>query len=75
MIFLLRSAKKRTSVAKAVKRVGFYGTAEPVPFVQRCFRADGRSQCDTAEQAAEKLGFISGHDFSRAVHDGEYVGL
>jgi hypothetical protein len=25
--------EKRTSAAKAVKRAGFYGTAEPVPFV------------------------------------------
>jgi len=24
---------------------------------------------DTAEEAAEKLGFVSGHDFSRAVKD------
>jgi hypothetical protein len=29
----------------------------------------------TAAQAAEKLGFVSGHDFSRAVKDWEYVGL
>jgi hypothetical protein len=26
-------------------------------------------------QAAEKLCFVSGHDFSRAVNDSEYVGL
>ncbi len=43
MILLLCSAKKRTSVAKAVKGVGFYGTAKPVPFVQSRFRANGRS--------------------------------
>jgi hypothetical protein len=30
-----RPAEKRTSAAKAVKRAGFYGTAEPVPFVRR----------------------------------------
>jgi hypothetical protein len=28
-----------------------------------------------AQQAAEKLSFVSGHDFSRAVNDSEYVGL
>jgi hypothetical protein len=29
--------EKRTSAAKAVKREDIYGTAEPVPFVQRRF--------------------------------------
>jgi hypothetical protein len=29
----------------------------------------------TASQAAEKFRFVSGHDFSRAVKDREYIGL
>jgi hypothetical protein len=31
--------------------------------------------CSPAEQVAEKLGFVSGHDFVRAVNDRKYVGL
>ena len=30
--------EKRTSAAEAVKRIGIYGTAEPVPFVRQSLR-------------------------------------
>jgi hypothetical protein len=44
-----------------------YGQHKSVP--QRLKPSRDHGIFGTAEEAAEKLGFVSGHDFSRAVND------